>query len=79
MPMAALMLVLAQFREERRVLDDERLFSEWRGPLIALAVGGFVLGVLGHLFGSKTMVVTGIVLVCVALVVFPIVLYVRGP
>ena len=58
--------------------DLERLFEDWRAPLIALAVGGFVLGVLGHLFKAKTMIVTGILLVFLAVVGFPIVLYLRG-
>ena len=46
--------------------------------MIMLAVGGFILGVIGHLVQSKTVVVTGIVLVFAALVAFPVVLYVRG-
>ena len=58
--------------------DLERLFEDWRAPLIALAVGGFVLGVLGHLFRVKTMIVTGILLVFLAVVGFPIVLCLRG-
>ena len=58
--------------------DLERIFEDYRAPLIALAVGGFVLGVMGHLFRVKTMIVTGILLVFVAVVGFPIVLYVRG-
>ena len=80
MPMATLMMILAQFDDERRkrVLNDERLLSEWRGPLIALAVGGFVLAVIGHLIQSKTAIVAGILLVCVALIVFPVLLYARG-
>ncbi len=58
--------------------DLERLFEDWRAPLIALAVGGFVLGVMGHLFQAKTMIVTGILMVFMAVVGFPIVLYLRG-
>ena len=60
------------------VLDKERLLSEWRGPLIALAVGGFVIAVIGHLVQSKTAIVSGILLVFAALVAFPVVLYIRG-
>ncbi len=60
------------------VLDKERLFDNWRAPLIALAIGGFALGVIGHLFQSRTMIVTGILLVFLAVLIFPIVLYVRG-
>jgi hypothetical protein len=78
--MVALMMFLAQFDDERRrrVLGDERLLSEWRGPLIALAVGGFIVGVIGHLVQSKGTVVAGILMVFVALLIFPIALYVRG-
>ena len=58
--------------------DLERLFEDYRTPLIALAVGGFIVGVLGHLFKVMTMILIGILCVFVAVVAFPIVLYVRG-
>jgi hypothetical protein len=67
-----LVLILAS------VSDKERLFSDWRWPLIALAVGGFILGVVGHLFSSRTAIITGIALVFMAVLIFPIALYVRG-
>jgi MFS-type transporter involved in bile tolerance (Atg22 family) len=70
--------LLAQFSNRDHALSLERLFSDYRGPLVMLAVGGFIIGVIGHLFRSKPVVVTGILLVFVALVAFPIVLYVRG-
>jgi hypothetical protein len=60
------------------VLDKEHLFSDWRTPLIALAVGGFILGVIGHLVSSKTAIVTGILFVFMAVLIFPVLLYVRG-
>jgi hypothetical protein len=60
------------------VLDKERLFEDWRAPLIALAIGGFVLGVIGHLVSSRIAIVTGIALVFMAVLIFPIALYVRG-
>jgi tellurite resistance protein TehA-like permease len=62
----------------RDVLGKEHLFSSWYTPLMALAVVGFVTGVLGHLFSSKTMVVAGLSMVFVALLLFPIFLYARG-
>jgi hypothetical protein len=71
-------IYIAIFENERRVLEDERLLSEWRGPLIALAVGGFVLGVIGHLIQSKAAVVAGILMVFLALLIFPVGLYIRG-
>jgi cytochrome c oxidase subunit IV len=58
--------------------DMERLFSDWRTPLIALAVGGFIVGVIGHLVQSRTAIITGIALVFMAVLIFPIALYVRG-
>ena len=70
--------ILAQFSNRDHALSLERLFSDYRGPLIMLAVGGFIVGVIGHLIQSKTVVVTGIVLVFAALIAFPVVLYVRG-
>ena len=70
--------VLAQFSNRDHALDLEKLFSDYRGPLIALAVGGFIIGVIGHLIQSKTAIISGILMVFVALVAFPIVLYVRG-
>ena len=72
------MVLIAVFENERRILDKEHLLEGWRAGLIALAVGGFIVGVLGHLFQSKTVTVTGILLVFVALLVFPILLWVRG-
>ena len=70
--------VLAFLDRERHVLDLEKLFSDYRGPLVAMAIGGFIIAVIGHLVQSRTAIVTGIVLVFVALVAFPVVLYVRG-
>ena len=60
------------------VADKERLFENWRAPLIALAAAGFAVGVIGHLVQSKTVIVTGILMVFAAVLIFPIVLYVRG-
>jgi hypothetical protein len=76
-PVLALAL-LAQFSNRDHTLSLERLFSDYRAPLIALAVGGFIVAVIGHLIQSKTAIVCGILLVFVALVAFPVVLYVRG-
>jgi cytochrome c oxidase subunit IV len=70
--------VFALFDREKGILDLEKLFSGYRGPLIALAVGGFIVAVIGHLIQSKAAIVTGILLVFVAVLIFPVVLYVRG-
>jgi cytochrome c oxidase subunit IV len=75
------MLALAVFAlldREKNVLDLERLLSGYRGPLIALAVGGFIVAVIGHLLQSKAAIVTGILLISMAILIFPIALYVRG-
>jgi hypothetical protein len=76
-PVLALAL-LAQFSNRDHTLSLERLFSDYRAPLIGLAVGGFILAVIGHLTQWKPAIVTGILLVFVALVAFPVVLYIRG-
>lgn len=60
------------------LLDKEHLFSNWHTPLIALAFVGFVTGVIGHLFQSRTVVTAGITMVFIALLLFPIFLYARG-
>ena len=48
------------------------------GPFIALAVIGFVIGVIGHLTQVKQLIVTGIVLVFAAVLFVPLVLYLSG-
>jgi len=60
------------------LLDKEHLFSGWQTPLIVLAFVGFVAAVAGHLFQSKTVVATGIAMIFIAVLLFPIFLYVRG-
>jgi hypothetical protein len=70
--------VLAQFSNRDHTLSLERLFSDYRAPLIGLAIAGFVIAVIGHLVQSKTVIVTGILLVFAMLVAFPVVLYIRG-
>jgi hypothetical protein len=72
------LIYIAVFENEKRVLDKEHLLEDWRGALVLLAVGGFIVGVIGHLVQSKTITVTGILLVFVALLVFPVLLWVRG-
>jgi len=62
----------------RDLVDKEHLFSGWHTPLIALAFVGFVAAVAGHLFQSKTAIVTGISMIFIAVLLFPIFLYARG-
>jgi hypothetical protein len=72
------LIYIAVFENEKRVLEKEHLLEEWRSALVLLAVGGFIVGVIGHLVQSKTITVTGILLVFVALIIFPVLLWVRG-
>ena len=45
------------------------------GPYIALFRIGFLLGVFGHLFRSKTMVATGVALIVMATIVLPLIAF----
>ncbi len=44
-------------------------------PFIALMALGFVVGVAGHVYGSKTAVATGIGMIFLATVLLPLGLY----
>jgi hypothetical protein len=76
-PVHALTL-LAQSGNHDHTLSLESLFSGYRAAFVTVAVGGFIVAVIGHLIQSKVTVVTGILLVFITLLIFPIVLYVRG-
>ena len=71
--MTALAAVLAV-----KFLDKEIEFEPRPGPFIALAVIGFVIGVIGHLTASKTIIVTGIMLVFAGLIFAPLAAYLSG-
>jgi hypothetical protein len=43
-------------------------------PYLALMIAGFVLGILGHIAGSRWMVAIGVIMIVLAALVFPIVL-----
>ena len=62
----------------RDVVNKEHFFSSWHGPLLALAFVGFVIAVFGHMSQTKTLIVSGILMIFVAVLLFPIFLYVRG-
>jgi hypothetical protein len=59
-------------------LGKDFKFEPRPGPFIALGVIGFVIGVIGHLTASKTIVVTGIALVFAAVLFVPLALYLSG-
>ena len=44
-------------------------------PLAALVILGFLVGVGGHLYGSKTAILTGIGLILLGSIVLPVALY----
>lgn len=72
------LVITALFDRERNVLGKEELLSGYRGPLFALAVIGFVVAVVGHLVQSRAVIVTGILMVFAAVLIFPVLLYIRG-
>jgi biotin transporter BioY len=45
-------------------------------PLAALVVLGFLVGIAGHLYGSKTAIITGIGLIMLGSIGLPVLLYV---
>ena len=47
-------------------------------PLLAVVVLGFLVGIAGHLYQSKTAIITGIALVMVGSIGLPVLLYVSG-
>ena len=58
-----------------KFLGKEIEFEPEPGPFIALAFVGFVIGVLGHLVQSKTIIVTGISLVFAGVFFAPLAAY----
>ena len=56
-------------------LGEEFEFEPRPGPFIALAFIGFVIGVIGHLTASKTIIVTGIALVFAGVFFAPLAAY----
>ena len=61
-----------------KFLGKEFEFEPRPGPFIALAAIGFVIGVIGHLTASKTIIVTGIALVFAAIFFAPLAAYLAG-
>jgi biotin transporter BioY len=45
-------------------------------PLLAVVVLGFLVGIAGHLYQSKTAIITGIALVMLGSIGLPVLLYV---
>ncbi|GAC1323975.1 MAG: hypothetical protein NVSMB25_20970 [Thermoleophilaceae bacterium] len=55
--------------------NSDAPFHPRPAPFIALALAGFVVAVIGHLFQSRLVVVMGITMVFAATVVVPLFLY----
>ena len=48
------------------------LFPHSPGPYIALMLAGFTIGILGHVFRVKGMVIAGITLILLGALLFPL-------
>jgi drug/metabolite transporter (DMT)-like permease len=48
------------------------LFPHSPGPYIALMLAGFAIGILGHVFRVKAMVIAGVVLIFLGTLLFPL-------
>ena len=62
---------VAQFLEKDRGPEPTGDFSVDPKAFLALILLGFVVGTLGHIYKSKTMVATGIVMIFLATVGIP--------
>ncbi len=65
-------LVLASF------LGKDTPFQPRIAPFAVLGFAGFAIGVAGHVFRSRLIVGTGIVMVFCAILVLPVILYLSG-
>lgn len=65
--MSSLAAVLANW-----VPDPTPEFGANPAPFVALAVAGFVIGVLGHLFRSRMMILAGVLTVFAGTVLLPL-------
>lgn len=48
------------------------LFPRSPGPYIALMLAGFAIGILGHVFRVKAMVIAGVTLIFLGALLFPL-------
>ena len=72
-PLAILLLLAVQGKP-----DPSPDLSIDPAPFVALTLGGFVIGVIGHLVTSRTVVAIGIGLVMLGTFILPLVFYLRG-
>ena len=67
-----LTLVIAQFLDKGEGPEQTGDFSVDPKAFLVLLLLGFVVGTLGHVYKSKTMVATGIAMVFLATVAIPV-------
>jgi hypothetical protein len=48
------------------------LFPHTPGPYVALMLSGFAIGILGHLFKVKLLIVSGVILICLGALLLPL-------
>jgi hypothetical protein len=48
------------------------LFPHSPGPYIALMLAGFAIGILGHVFRAKWMIIAGVTLIFLGALLFPL-------
>jgi hypothetical protein len=48
------------------------LLSQRPGPYIALMLAGFAIGILGHLFKARVLVIAGVILIFLGALLFPL-------
>jgi hypothetical protein len=54
------------------LLPLAELFPHSPGPYIALMLAGFAVGILGHLAGAKWLVISGVILIFLGALLFPL-------
>ncbi len=42
------------------------------GPYVALMLAGFAIGILGHIFKARWLVVSGVILICLGALLLPL-------
>jgi hypothetical protein len=67
--------LIAGFLNEREGPEPSGDFSTDPKAFLVLIILGFVVGTLGHIYKSKTMVATGIVMIFLATVGIPLFLH----
>ncbi|HEU0023544.1 MAG TPA: hypothetical protein VFQ12_02860 [Thermoleophilaceae bacterium] len=70
--MAATLLVIAQFLDPGRGPEQRGDFRVSPTIFLALAIGGFVIGTLGHLIRSRTLQAIGVAMIFLATLVIPV-------